>query len=274
VTLRVNSATAFGIGASVGAAGGLIGLGGAEFRLPALVGAMGLAAQQAVPVNLVTSFVVLAAAFPFRAAAVPMAAIGPHLPAVLGMLAGSMAAAWVGAGLLHRVADRHLGQAIMILLIALGLVLVGEGLFVAAPRRLVPEAIAATVLTAATTGVVVGLVSALLGVAGGELIIPAFILLFGVDVKLAGSMSIIIGIPTIAVGLARYSGRGSILRQGAVWRGLILPMALGSMIGGVGGALALGHFPPGALKIGLGLILMWSAARVFRHLPGSTDPRG
>ncbi len=56
-----------GLGASVGTAGGLIGLGGAEFRLPALVGVLKFAPRQAVPVNLVSSFAVLAAAFPFRA---------------------------------------------------------------------------------------------------------------------------------------------------------------------------------------------------------------
>ena len=78
-------------------AGGLNGLGGAEFRLPALVGVLRFSAREAVAVNLVASFIVLAAAFPFRAASVPLAEIVPHLPAVLGMLAGSMAAAWIGA---------------------------------------------------------------------------------------------------------------------------------------------------------------------------------
>ena len=68
----------FGIGALVGTAGGLIGLGGAEFRLPALVGLLRFNAREAVAVNLVASFIVLAAAFPFRAAAVPLSEIGPH----------------------------------------------------------------------------------------------------------------------------------------------------------------------------------------------------
>lgn len=261
-------ATAFGIGAAVGTAGGLVGLGGAEFRLPALIGAMRLSARQAVPVNLVTSFVVLAAALPFRAASVPIEGLAPHLPAILGMLAGSMSAAWVGGGLLTRVSDRHLGRAILILLVALGLVLITEGIFVAHPHRLAPEGLVPTLLFAAVAGVGIGLVSSLLGVAGGELIIPAFILLFGVDVKLAGTMSMLIGMPTIAVGLLRHFGAGSILREGAVWPGLILPMAAGSILGAALGALTLGLIPSGALKIGLGLILIWSAARVFRHMPG------
>lgn len=258
----------FGVGAAVGTAGGLIGLGGAEFRLPALVGALGLTLRQAVPINLVASFIVLAAAFPFRAAAVPLVELPPHLPAILGMLAGSMTAAWVGAGWLRGVSDRLLTRAILILLVTLGLVLMAEGLFGAEPMRLVPEGLVPTVLAAVAAGAVIGLVSSLLGVAGGELIIPAFILMFGADVKLAGSMSMLIGMPTIAVGLTRHFAAGSVLRDGAVWRGTILPLGAGSILGAVIGAGLLGIVPSGALKIGLGVILIWSAFGVFRHLPG------
>lgn len=260
-------ALSFGIGAAVGTAGGLIGLGGAEFRLPALVGALCFSAREAVAVNLVASLFVLAAALPFRAATVPVAEILPHLPAVLGMLVGSMSAAWIGAGWLRRTSDRVLGRLILILLVALGCVLIAEGLFVAEPTRLVGEGIVPTLLVAAACGVVIGLVSSLLGAAGGELIIPVFILLFGVEVKVAGSMSMLVGIPTIAVGLLRHFGPGSVLRARAVWRATILPLGAGSVLGAILGALALGLVPGQALKIGLGIILIWSAWGVFRHLP-------
>ncbi len=270
-------ALSFGIGAAVGTAGGLIGLGGAEFRLPALVGVLRFSAREAVAVNLVASFVVLAAAFPFRAAAAPLAEIVPHLPAVLGMLAGAMSAAWIGAGWLRRAPDRLLGRLILILLVALGLILIAQGLFVAEPTRLVGEGLGPTLLVAAACGVVIGLVSSLLGVAGGELIIPAFLLLFGVDVKVAGSLSILVGMPTIAVGLLRHFGPGSVLRDGGVWRGTILPLCAGSVAGAILGALALGLVPSRALKVGLGIILIWSAWGVFCHLPqgaGTTGPPG
>lgn len=150
----------FGIGAAVGTAGELIGLGGAESRLPALVGLLRFSAREAVAVNLVASFIVLAAALPFRATSVPLAEITPHLPAVMGMLAGSMSAAWVGSGWLRRASDELLGQLILILLVALGLILIVEGLFVADPTRLVGEgSVLATVLVAAACGVVIGHVS-------------------------------------------------------------------------------------------------------------------
>jgi uncharacterized protein len=263
-------AAAFGVGAAVGAAGGLIGLGGSEFRLPALVGVLRFSAREAVAVNLVASFVVLAAAFPFRAAAVPLGEIAPHLPALLGMLAGSMSAAWIGAGWLRRVSDRALGRLILILLVALGLILIAEGLLAAEPTRRVGDSLAVAVAVAAACGLAVGLVSSLLGVAGGELVIPAFILLFGVDAKVAGSMAILVGLPTIAIGLTRHFGAGSVLRERPVWRGTILPLGAGSAAGAVLGALALGLAPSQALKLALGLILIWSAWSVFRHLPQET----
>lgn len=257
----------FGIGALVGTAGGLIGLGGAEFRLPALVGALCFSVREAVAINLVASLIVLTVAFPFRATAVPWDAITPHLPAVLGMLAGSMSAAWVGADWLRRAQDRLLGRLILFLLVALGFVLIVEGIFVPTPVRLVGEELLPTVLVAAACGIIIGLVSSLLGVAGGELIIPVFILLFGVEVKVAGSMSMLVGIPTIVVGLLRHFGPDSVLRETPVWRSTVLPLGAGSVLGAIIGALALGLVASQAIKIGLGIILIWSAWGVFRHLP-------
>jgi len=98
--------------------------------------------------------------------------------------------------------------------------------------------------------------------------------LFGVDVKVAGSLSMLVGIPTIAVGLLRHFGPGSVLRERHVWRGTILPLGMGSILGAILGALALGLVPSQALKIGLGIILIWSAWGVFRHLPNDRAQEG
>src|SRR5260370_34527574 len=65
---------AFTGGAVIGALGGLIGLGGAEFRLPLLIGAFHFAALQAVILNKAMSLVVVAVALPSRASAVAVAA--------------------------------------------------------------------------------------------------------------------------------------------------------------------------------------------------------
>jgi hypothetical protein len=43
----------------------------------------------------------------------------------------------------------------------------------------------------------------LLGVAGGEFLIPTFVLLFGADIKLATSLSLAVSLPTMLVGGGR-----------------------------------------------------------------------
>jgi uncharacterized membrane protein YfcA len=64
---------------------------------------------------------------------------------------------------------------------------------------------AAQAVAGVVAGFAIGVVAALMGVAGGELLIPTLILLFGADVKLAGSLSLAVSLPTMLVGSARYS---------------------------------------------------------------------
>jgi len=59
--------TAFGGSGMIGVFGGLIGLGGAEFRIPLLVGVFRLTPRHVVPINLLTSLItVLAVTTPKR----------------------------------------------------------------------------------------------------------------------------------------------------------------------------------------------------------------
>jgi uncharacterized protein len=62
---------ALAAGAGVGLLGGLIGLGGAEFRLPLLIGLFGFAALQAVIMNKAMSLIVVLTALPAPLVAVP-----------------------------------------------------------------------------------------------------------------------------------------------------------------------------------------------------------
>src|ERR671912_157734 len=88
------SVGAFGGGGTVGILGGLIGLGGAESRLPLLIGTFRFAALEAVILNKALSLVVVASALPFRAGTVPFGSIAAHWPIVLNLLAGSLLGAW------------------------------------------------------------------------------------------------------------------------------------------------------------------------------------
>jgi hypothetical protein len=59
-------------------------------------------------------------------------------------------------------------------------------------------------LAGLVAGVGIGAVAALMGVAGGELLIPTILLLYAVDVKVAGSLSLAVSLPTMLVAFARY----------------------------------------------------------------------
>ena len=114
------------------------------------------------------------------------------------------------------------------------------------------------------SGLAIGFVASLLGVAGGEFLIPTFVLLFGVDVKLAGSLSLAVSLPTMLMGFARYSRD----RSFAVVRSnkrFVFVMALGSLIGTFLGGLLLRVVPSSVLLPFLALILVISAIKIWRH---------
>lgn len=118
-------------------------------------------------------------------------------------------------------------------------------------------------LIAACAGIGIGAVSTRLGVAGGELIIPTLVLAFGVPIKAAGTMSLLISIPTMLVGLARHRARGAFQQVGDVRR-VVLPMAAGTVVGSAVGGLLVAYVPAGAVKLVLGVLLVASALRVFK----------
>jgi uncharacterized membrane protein YfcA len=259
--LSDNKPAAFFGGAAIGTLGGLIGLGGAEFRLPLLIGPFGFAALEAVILNKAMSLVVVAFALPFRAATVPFDQIAAQWPIIFNLLAGSLIGAWLGAGWATRLRSETLYKVIAVLLVAIaGVLMFGHDITGG-------QAIAsgmAQMAAGVVAGLAIGVVASLLGVAGGELLIPTLILLFGVDIKLAGSLSLAVSLPTIVVGFARYSLDQSfavIMRN----RAFLLVMSLGSIVGVFIGGQLLGIVPSAVLLPGLAVILVISAIKVWRH---------
>src|SRR6202035_1256260 len=88
----------------------------------------------------------------------------------------------------------------------------------------------------------IGVIAALLGVAGGELLIPTLVLLFGVDIKLAGSLSLAVSLPAMLVGFARYSRDRSFVVLGQN-KGVRAGAGGGSIIGSFIGGRLLGLVP-------------------------------
>src|SRR5438270_9441043 len=87
-------AIAFGCALLIGGVGGLIGLGGGEFRLPLLVGLIGFTARTAVPMNQILSLITLVTALVVRWDTGLLVGVGALAPAVVALGLGGVTAAW------------------------------------------------------------------------------------------------------------------------------------------------------------------------------------
>lgn len=253
-------------GAGVGVLGGLIGLGGAEFRLPLLVGFFATPLRRAIGLNLGVSLVTVLAALAGR-----LAAGSPDSPAplhvIVALMSGGVAGAYLGASWLIGASNYALWRGVRALLAMIGVLLLTEAFVPWGSGGLVTAPIAQS-SAGVVAGVSIGIASSLLGVAGGELIIPTLVFGFGVDIKAAGTASLMISVPTVLMGLWRQVSAG--LRPTArELTGLVLPMSAGSIVGAVVGALLVVFVPGSSLKAVLGLVLILSAARLRGHDPAA-----
>jgi uncharacterized membrane protein YfcA len=243
----------------------LVGLGGGEFRLPVLIYGVGFDAKSAVPLNLMVSLVTLAFSAFVRSRAVSQTAILPFLPEVIGLAAGGIASAFYGARLVQGLTTKRLVQTIGLLLAAVGLLMLAE---VARPfeyAAILSTSPAAHGAVGFVIGIGVGLVSSILGVAGGELLIPTLMFIFGADIKTAGSASILISLGVVLTGIWRYWQLGTFPRGRGVQR-IAGAMGAGSILGAVLGGLAVAYAPVAFLKVLLGCVLIAAAVKTLaRH---------
>lgn len=248
-------------GAAVGLLGGMIGLGGAEFRLPLLIGLFGFVALQAVILNKAMSLLVVVTALPARLVAVPPSAIASEWPVVLNLLAGTLVGAWAGASWAVRMRTSTLYRVLATMLVLIAAALWASHAGPVDPLDLPPLAL---VPAGVVAGLLIGVVAAVMGVAGGELLIPTIVLLYAVDIKTAGSLSLVVSLPTMLVAFARYSRDGAfaVLQDN---RRFVLLMAGGSVLGTAVGGLAVGLVPDDVLIPLLVAVLLDSARKVWAH---------
>jgi uncharacterized membrane protein YfcA len=113
-------------------------------------------------------------------------------------------------------------------------------------------------------GVAVEAISSLLGVAGGEFIIPVLMFIFDADIKAAGTASVLISIPIVIAGVARHVLTGH-FRSRSMLGFLVLPMSIGSMFGAAMGGYISASVPSDALRVLLAVILLLSAFELWRQ---------
>lgn len=256
------SLTAFLLAIPISGLGGVIGLGGAEFRLPVLSGLLAYSTRAAVSLNLAISLITLLTALISRALVLSIRPPYELIPAVVALAIASVISAFTGPKLAGRLSDHKLERVVLGLLLAIGLALIVEGVLPERRSGFLPPAVGWRVGAGILFGLAIGLVSSLLGVAGGELIIPTLVFAFGADIKAAGTASLWISIPTVVVGIERYARNGAFADR-TVLKKTVAPMAAGSGVGAIAGGSLAGVAPVPYLKVALGLILIASALRVF-----------
>ena len=221
--------------------------------------ALGFEALPAIIINRVLSLVVVAFALPARAETIPFAEVAEHWRVIATLLAGSLTGAWTGSTYATRFASRTLFRVIAAMLVFTALMLVlGDD------PDLRHMALDGTVRLGVLAGFIIGLAVALMGVSGGELLVPTLVLLFSLPVKLAGSVALAVSLPTLIVGFARF-GRDNtlaVVRDNLPFLGA---MAAASMLGAFIGGQLLGIVPAAMLLPLLGAILLMSAWKIWRH---------
>jgi uncharacterized membrane protein YfcA len=260
VSLARDGSFGFVLGAIIGAAAGLIGVGGGEFRIPVLLHVLRLPVKIAAGANTVIGLFVVVLSVVRRWG---QHSLTPH-DITIGalMAAASIMGAVIGARQAHRIRSSALKRMVSVYLLIVGAWMIVEAFLRAEHHLLSPAGPVAWALAVAL-GFVIAVVSGALGVAGGEMRIPALMYLFAMPVKIAGTVSLIASIPTVAAGAVTYRKLGHIPNRVLILAGI---MGAGSLIGVLAGAALLPLIDKHALKGILGAVLLLATACLM--LPG------
>jgi uncharacterized membrane protein YfcA len=131
------------------------------------------------------------------------------------------------------------------------------------PRPPVPVSLKRRIAIAAVIGVVAGFVAGLFGVGGGILIVPALLLVLGMEQRLAHGTSLAAIVPISIGGVAGYVWSGSV-----DWAAAVI-LAGGAVLGAVAGTHALHRLPQRVLRVVFALYLLATAVSLFLNV-GST----
>lgn len=257
-----HQAKGFFVGFSTGLMGGLVGLGGAEFRLPMLLKFFSFNTLQAIILNKFMSLITVAFSIIFRFGAIDFRAILSNIHIVFMFLTGSVIGAWFAADWATKAEHSTLNKVIAVIMVIIAMLMFFraylEGFHFSFDGL-------SLVLITIIVGFMIGIASAILGVAGGELYIPSITMLYNTTVKLSGSLSLLISFPTMIVAFFRYSrdSNFSVIKENINLTGW---MIFGTVVGSfTGGYLLLGLVDEKLIIYSLVLLLLFSAYKVWKH---------
>lgn len=240
-------------GLAAGFVAGLFGIGGGVLLVPLLVLGLGRSQHVAHATSLV-GIVLPAGVAAARFAVDGAVAWWPAAAITVGALVGVQAGAWFA----HRIPERSLRIAFTVLLVVTAIrLLLGaapSGEEAAAPAFSVGSAVAHV-----GVGLTSGTASALLGIGGGTVIVPALVILLGYGQHLAEGTSLAVIVPTSLVGAWAHARRGY-TDWSAGWR-----LSAGGVIGGLVGAQVALMLPGEVLARAFGVLLVVVAALFIRR---------
>jgi uncharacterized protein len=245
----------------------MIGLGGGEFRLPVLIYAIGFDAKSAIPLDLLVSFVTLTFPMMVRSHTVPMAALVPYGPEIIGLAFGGGVSAFYGARLVSSLTSERLVKIIGVLLAGLGCLMLLE---VARPfghAALVPDSQLAHLAMGAAIGLGIGL-AIIVACSGWQAASCRSPRSCSCSARTSrrqarrGSASILISLGVVLSGLWRYWRIGGLPRGRGVVR-ITGAMSAGSVIGAVLAGLVVAFAPVAFLKVLLGCVLPAAALKTI-----------
>ena len=186
---------------------------------------------------------------------------GEDIVLVSVFVVASLFGAVVGALQAHRWSSPLLRKIVCVYLLVVGAWMMIEALSQTDHVLLNPQG-TAKIFLAAIVGFIIAAVSAVLGVAGGEMRIPALMYLFATPIKAAGTISLLVSIPTVAAGAATYRHLVHVPNHVLL---IAILMGGGSLVGVLIGTALLPLVDKHVLKAILGVILLLATAALALH---------
>ncbi len=185
------------------------------------------------------------------------------LPVALFLALGSSAGAFAGAHVSRRIPANVLQILVAIMLVVVGLKEVYDAILGVSSSLRGSAGSSLDMqqyMVITLSGLVIGVLSGLTGIGGGILLVPTMVLGFGIAQRIAQGTSLLVILPTAAIGGWTHYRHGNVDVRSAVWIAVVGgPAAL------LGAALAL--WLPERILVGVfGLFLIFAATRIWpRH---------
>jgi uncharacterized protein len=243
-------------GLLTGAGAGLIGVGGGEFRMPVLAYLFSHHLKTAAGLNLVVGLVTVCLSLARRWAFHDWS--GDDFALMVAFGVPSLFGAWLGVRKAHRLSSSALRVFVSGYLLLVGVWMVIEAISHTEVALLNPSGVLRFLL-AALFGFFIAVISGSLGVAGGEMRIPLLLYFFAVPIKAAGTISLMVSIPTVAAGAGAYRRLGHIPNHVLL---IAVFMAVGSVVGVFLGVSLVPYSDKHTLKGVLGIILLLATVAV------------